>query len=150
MISKKLIDDFLEGRSFAIAGISRTGKKFGNVILKELTKKGYTLYPVHPSSDTIDGFKCYNDISSIPQNVKSLIIVVKPDQSINIIREAAQSGFKKVWLQQGSSTTEVIKLCSELGIEAIHGECILMFTPQLKFPHNLHKNIWKLLGKYPQ
>ncbi|MBI5021868.1 MAG: CoA-binding protein [Ignavibacteriales bacterium] len=150
MISKKLIDGFLEDGIFAIVGISRSGKKFGNVILKELSGKGYTLHPVHPSAGTIDGFKCHNNISAIPENVKSLIIAVKPDQSKNIIREAAQSGIKKVWFQQGSSSTEVLEMCSEYGIEAIHGECILMFVSQQKFPHNFHKFIWKLLGKYPQ
>ena len=40
MTSKDTIHDFLSQRKLAIVGLSRSGKKFGNMIFKELGAKG--------------------------------------------------------------------------------------------------------------
>ena len=34
--------------------MSRSGKKFGNVVGKELKTKGYEIFPIHPEAKEID------------------------------------------------------------------------------------------------
>lgn len=53
------IEKFISKRSFALAGVSKDSRKFGNAILKELAGRGFTVYPVHPSLDSVEGVKCY-------------------------------------------------------------------------------------------
>lgn len=148
--SRAAIDDFFESGSFAIAGVSPGGKKFGNYVLKELSAAGYTLYPLHPTAESIDGHKCHHGFASVPEGTKSLILSVKPERAGGIIKEAARHGFTKVWFQQGSSDPELLKLAAGLGFRLVHDQCILMYNPNIKFPHTLHKFIWKLIGKYPK
>jgi hypothetical protein len=59
MVSKKNIQDFLEPKKLAIAGVSRNPKKFGHAVFRELKKSGYSVYPINPNTDTLDGEKCY-------------------------------------------------------------------------------------------
>lgn len=39
-----LIDDFINSKKIALIGMSRSGKKFGNAVGKELNTKGYEIH----------------------------------------------------------------------------------------------------------
>ena len=48
MATKAAVEEFINQRILAVAGISRGGKKFGNTVCRELKAKGYRIYPVRP------------------------------------------------------------------------------------------------------
>lgn len=58
--SRATVESFLAQPALALVGMSRSGKKFGNVAYRELTAKGYRVYPIHPAADSIDGVRCYH------------------------------------------------------------------------------------------
>jgi uncharacterized protein len=150
MTSKALVDDFLAQKDLALVGVSRSGKRFGNAALKELTANGYRVFPVHPEADTVQGARCFRSIRELPAAVGGLLIIVPPDQTEVVVREAAAAGIRRVWMQLGSSSPRALELCSENGIEAVHGECILMFLRQGPAFHRFHHWLWGLLGKLPR
>ena len=41
------IEDFLKSGPFVLFGVSRVKQKFGNTILKELSAKGFRVFPMH-------------------------------------------------------------------------------------------------------
>lgn len=61
MTTKVAIEDFISQRTFAIVGVSRGAKKFGNSIFRELTSHGYKLYPIHPEAKTLEVAPAYKD-----------------------------------------------------------------------------------------
>ena len=148
MTTSKQVEEFLGARRVALVGASRSGKKFGNMAARHLRGKGYQVYSIHPEVDTIDGERCYHNLKEIPEPVEDLLVVVRPEQSQKVVREAAEAGIKRIWLQQGAESTEAIEFCRQQGISVIHGECILMFADPTG-PHKLHRWIWKLLRKLP-
>lgn len=150
MTSLTSVKNFLSQRTLAIVGLSRSGKKFGNMIYRELTKKGYTVYPIHPDVERIDGVRCYPSLKSLPEHVSGIIIVIPPSQTERVVQDVANAGIKQVWIQQGSESEKAIQLCRENNISVIAGECILMFTEPVAFFHRLHRWIWKVIGKYPK
>jgi len=150
MTNKETIQDILSQRKLAIVGLSRSGKKFGNMIYKELTAKGYTLYPVHPDAETIDGARCYPSLAALPEAVGGVVVCVPPAQTEQVVREAAQAGIRRVWMQQGAESPAAIQFCAENGLSEVHGECIMMFAEKVSFPHSIHRWVWKLIGKLPQ
>jgi predicted CoA-binding protein len=133
----------------ALAGVSQSGKKFGNVVLKELARKGYQLSLVHPEADEIAGRKCYSSVSELPDGIGGLIVVVPPEQTEKVVREAADRGIRNIWLQQGSESPDAVRYCEEQDLNVIHGECILMFAQPTGF-HRFHRWIWGLIGKLPK
>ena len=149
MPTRHAVESFTAERSLAIVGVSRSGKKFGNTILKELTGKGYTLYPVHPAAASIDGHQAYPHLSNLPAPVGGVIVVVPPAQAVQVVRDAHAAGITRVWLQQGAGSPEATRFCEERGMTAIDGECILMFTNPTAAVHRFHKWVWKVLGKLP-
>lgn len=148
MTSRAAVDSFLAQPAIALVGMSRSGKKFGNLACRELTTKGYRVYPIHPVAQTIDGRRCYQRLADLPEAVDAVLVVVPPGQAEATVREAAAAGIHHVWLQQGAESPEVLKACREAGIEAVSGECILMFANPHGY-HKAHKWVWGLLGKLP-
>jgi uncharacterized protein len=149
MTTKATVDDFVSQHTLAIVGVSRGGKKFGNSVFRELTSKGYKLYPIHPEAETLEGATAYKDFQSLPEKVEGVIIVVPPAQTEQVVREAATAGIRRVWMQQGAESEAAIRFCQENGIAEIHGECIMMFTRQEALPHSFHRWLWRLFGKLP-
>lgn len=150
MTSITTISDFLAQKSLALAGVSRSGKGFGNAVLKELRSKGYDILPVHPEASEIQGISCNSNLKEIADKVEGLVVVVPPEQTERLVAEAAETGIKRIWMQQGSESQAAIDACKKHGIQVIHGECILMFAEPTAFIHRFHRWIRSLLGKLPK
>ncbi|MCJ7584997.1 MAG: CoA-binding protein [Anaerolineales bacterium] len=148
MISKAVVEDFISQKALAIVGVSRGGQKFGNMAYRELKAKGYQLYPIHPSAETLEGDRAYADFKSLPEKVGGVLVIVPPAQTEKVVREAAAAGVTRIWMQRGAESEAAIRFCQESGIAEVHGECIMMFAGKYFF-HKPHRWVWGLLGKLP-
>ncbi|MGE5242973.1 MAG: CoA-binding protein [Betaproteobacteria bacterium] len=148
MTSQASVDAFLAQPALALVGMSRSGRKFGNLACRELTAKGYRVHPIHPSAEAIDGHRCYRRFADLPEPVDAVLVVVPSPQAAITVREAAAAGIHHVWLQQGAESPEVLRACRDAGIEAVSGECILMFAKPSGY-HRAHRWMWRLLGRLP-
>jgi uncharacterized protein len=150
MNSKTKVDDFLAQNALAVAGVSRNVKKFGNFAYKKLKQKGYEVFAVNPEAESIEGEKCYPDLKSLPKTVGGVVIVTKPEKTMNVLQGMVDAGIKKAWMQQGAESDEAIRFCIKNGIDEVHGECIMMFAPPVQSFHKFHRWIWGLAGKLPK
>jgi predicted CoA-binding protein len=151
MVTKAMIDDFISQRSLAIVGVSRKDKnKFGNNAFRELKEKGYELTLVHPSGEIIEGQQSYPSLKDLPVKVDGVVVVVPPDQTEKVVREAHEAGINRVWMQQGAESQAAIQYGEENGMSVIHGRCILMFAQPMKFFHKPHRWVMGLLGQLPK
>ena len=148
--TRAAVDDFVAQKTLALAGASRGGKKFGNALLKELRAKGYTVYPVNPEAKEIDGVACVPSLAALPEPVGGVVVAVKPHQTATLVREAFAAGISRVWMQQGAQSEEAIAFCRDNGIDAVHGECLLMYAGPVQGVHAFHHWLWKIFGKLPK
>lgn len=150
MTKREIIDDILSQKTYAIAGMSRSGRKFGNNIATELKKKGFKIFPLHPEADDILGEKSYKTFDAMPEKPEAVIIVLPSRQTHNVVKKAFDAGINRIWIQQGSDTPEALKFCEENRINYVYGECLLMFAEPLGMVHGFHRFLWKVFGKYPK
>jgi predicted CoA-binding protein len=149
MTSKALLDAFYAQKTLAVAGVSRNPQKFGTMVYRELKAKGYTVYAVNPSAQTIEGDPCYPNLGALPGPVGGLIISTPPAQSEQLVKDAAQAGVKYVWLQRGSESPAAIKFCQDNGIQVVFGECVFMYAEPVGFLHKIHRFVNTVSGKKP-
>ena len=147
-MNKASIDAFLSEPAVALVGVSRSGRKFGNMALRTLTQKGVRVYPIHPLAQAIDGVRCYRRFSELPEPVKAAVVVVPPAEAVDVVRTAARAGITKIWLQQGAESPAVLQACKDAGVDAIHGECVLMFANPAGF-HKFHYWVRGIFGRLP-
>jgi predicted CoA-binding protein len=148
MNTSQSIQAFLAEPALAVVGVSRSGRGFGNLACRELRTKGYRVYPVHPAATSVDGNRCYRQIEDLPERVGAMLVVVPPSEAAQVVRDAAQAGIRHVWLQQGAESPEVLKICREREIDAVSGECVLMFANPTGY-HKAHKWLRGLFGRLP-
>jgi uncharacterized protein len=98
------IQRFVADKTLAIVGVSNGGKGFGNAAYSELKTRGYRVLPIHPTASAIQGDPCWRSLAELPERVERLVVVVKPAQAEAVVREAAASGVRQIWLQQGAES----------------------------------------------
>jgi predicted CoA-binding protein len=143
---KQNIENFLMAKTIAIIGASRNKKKFGNQVLKNLVSKGYDVYPVNPYAEEIEGIKCYNNVSLLPENVKTALIVTPKKETEKTVKELINKGITNIWIQQMSETTESIDIALKSNVNLIANKCIFMFAEPVSSIHKFHRTIKKLFG----
>ena len=140
------IESFIRSKRIAVIGFSRSGKKFGNMAGKELTKRGYEIFPVHPDAREIDGKTCYPNLKSLDGKADALLISIPPALVPPVLEEAAQTGFKNIWLQQGAWSKEVQQTVDQLNLSVVSKKCILMYAPPVTSVHKFHRTIQSIFG----
>jgi len=149
MTTLKQIEDFINAEPIAMIGVSRNPKKFGHVAFKELKEKGLKIIPVNPSAEEILGTKVYQDVTTLPSEVQSIIIMTRKNQTAAVVKEAKEKGIKNIWIQQMSDSKEAVKELEESGINYITKECILMHYKPTGI-HKFHRAIRKFFGRHPK
>lgn len=148
-VTSDLVERFVGLRRLALAGASRSGKKFGNVLLRELASRGYEVVPVHSGAAELEGLRCEARLSALRGRVDGLVVVTPPAEAARLVAEAADAGFGAVWLQQGAGSDEAVRIARERGVALVHGHCLLMYLEGASGIHRFHRGLWRLLGKLP-
>ncbi len=141
------IENFVKKEHIIVAGVSRSGKKFGNSAVKELQKSGYKVSVIHPEAGTLEGTPCLRSCKDAGNKNAGLLVVVPPAKVPGIFEDAAAAGIKNVWLQKGAESAEVIALANAYSFEYVSGKCILMYAGKVSGPHKFHRTIMKWFGK---
>lgn len=141
-----LIEQFVSSKRIAVVGMSRSGKKFGNMAAKELKAKGYEIYSVHPEAVEIDGFTCSPNLQSLTGKIDGVWISIPPKNVSPVLEEAAQIGLKNIWLQQGAWSAEVQQTIDQLNLPVVSKKCIMMYVPPVKSVHKFHRTIVGIFG----
>ncbi len=149
-VTKDQIDSFLNGNKIAIAGVSRSPKKFGYQVYKELMDKNFPVLAINPNADTINGETCYKSVSELPADVDSILIVTPKHQTDAVLHKAIKKGIKNIWVQQMSDTEQTLNIAEEYQREIIFGKCVFMFAEPVKGFHKFHKTLIKLFGGLPK
>lgn len=115
----------LERKVWAVVGANQDPDKYGNMIYKKLRSRGYTVYPVNPNYETVEGDKCYKDLNSLPETPEVIDMVVSPKRGMPVIEEAAKLGVRNIWLQPGTYNDELLELVKTKGLNAVQA-CVLV------------------------
>lgn len=148
-VTSAVVREFVAQKRLALAGASRSGKKFGSILLRELKARGYDVVPVHPAAAELEGLACSPSLAALRTSVDGLVVVTPPAEAAKLVAEAAAAGIRRVWLQQGASSAEVVRTARELGLSVVHGHCLLMFLPGVHGYHRFHRGLWAFLRKLP-
>ena len=148
-VTSETVRAFVSQRRLALAGASRSGKKFGKVILRDLKARGYEVFPVHPEAAELEGLRCERSLAALEGRVEGLVVVTPPAEAVRLVGEAASAGIRSVWLQQGAESDEAVRIARERGVVLVSGQCLLMFLPGTGGIHGFHRLLWRFLGKLP-
>lgn len=86
------LDALLNPRSVAVVGASANPSKISNVVLRNLSKGGFKVYPVNPKEKEILGLECFASVSSIPGEVDLAMISLPAGSAVKAAAECVEKG----------------------------------------------------------
>ena len=110
----------------AVVGASNDPAKYGNVIVRDLAAKGYTVLPVNPREAEIAGIPAYPNLASVPGPVHIVNVVTPPPVTRKVLEEAASLGLPAVWLQDGSWDEAALEIAAKAPFRTVRDACIMV------------------------
>ncbi len=124
--------EFLQSRTFAVAGASNNRQKYGNIVFRALSEyvaddQQRRVYPIHPALDEVEAVPAYQSVKDLPAPVEALSIVTPPAVTRQVVSEAVAAGVKRIWMQPGAEDQQAIEAAENAGVAVIAGgPCILV------------------------
>jgi predicted CoA-binding protein len=139
---KQAAHEFLAHKRIAVTGVSRSPKDHGaNVVYKRLRDRGYTVFPINPNAEEVEGDKAYHDLASVPGGVEGVVIATSPANAESTMHEAVELHIPRVWMHRGpgpgSVSEEAATYGREHGVTVIDGGCPCMFDPTADTGHKI-------------
>jgi predicted CoA-binding protein len=150
----QVVADFLTGRRFAVAGVSRQPAQAANAVFRKLRAAGYEVFPVNPQTTEAEGVQCYPDVGAVPGRLDGVVIAAHPDAAVTIVRQCADRGVGRVWFHrsfgEGSVSAEAVRECGARGIACIVGGCPLMYCEPVDPFHRCMRWWLRHMGRVPR
>lgn len=113
------------GQVIAIVGASQDRGRYSNKAVRAWANRGWTVVPVHPKHEEVEGIKAYPSIDRIPGDVDVASLYVPPQVGIGVLDAIAEKGIKEVYVNPGAESDELIEKARGLGLET-HVACSIL------------------------
>ena len=139
-----LVDQLFEPKSIVVVGASNELSKPGGRVLKHLIEGDFKgeLYVSNPKEKSIQGIKCYNDISTLPETDLAIIAIASkyvPDTIEFLVKEKntkafiiLSAGFSEIGEQGKIIEDKVVEICNQYNASLIGPNCVGVLTPHYK------------------
>ncbi len=125
MTADEQINQVLTGaRVIAVVGHSDNPARTSYRIAQFLRDTGYTVYPVNPTVDQIDGEKSYASLRDVPEPIDIVNVFRRSEHLEGVVEDAIAANAKMVWAQLGVSDEDAQLKAEEAGLDIIMNRCI--------------------------
>ncbi|MFA5828660.1 MAG: acetate--CoA ligase family protein [Candidatus Shapirobacteria bacterium] len=85
-------------KSIAVIGASRSPKKLGAIVLKNINISGFSgrVYPVNPNVYNVGPVKFYPDVASLPEVPDLAVIAIPAGGVLGVLEECGKAGIKNI------------------------------------------------------
>jgi len=113
-----------EAKVIAVVGYSDNPSRTSYQIGSFLKDVGYTVYPVNPTVESIDGAKSYASLAEVPEAI-DIVNVFRRSQFLDgVVDDAIAAGAKVVWAQLGVADEAAAEKGEAAGVAVIMNTCI--------------------------
>jgi uncharacterized protein len=111
-------------KTVAIVGMSDKKERASNFVGSYLKSEGYKVIPVNPMIKEALGEKSYPDLKSIPEPVDVVDIFRRPDEIVQIVKQAIEIKAKVIWMQLQIVNRDAAELATAAGLTVVMDKCM--------------------------
>ena len=117
----------------AVVGASKNPEKEANSVPAYLRDHGYTIIPVNPTADVINGSKVYPALADIPEDLARKVEVVevfRPSEEFPLVAKQVAEMKKRTgrpfvfWGQLGLENEEAKRILSDAKVDYVMDKCM--------------------------
>jgi len=112
----------------ALVGATNDRTKYGNIILRDLSSRGFEVRPVNPRAESVEELPSYPDLKTANHDGKIglLVYVIPPPLTLGSLKEALELGLRKVWVQPGAADDAVRDFLEKNNFEYLSDACVMI------------------------
>ena len=111
----------MEQKTVAVLGASTERRKFGNKSVRAHAHAGWTVYPVHPKADEIEGLTVFPRLADLPGPVERITVYLPPAVGLDLLDDMAAVGAREIWLNPGAADAALLAAARERDLPVIDG-----------------------------
>jgi predicted CoA-binding protein len=116
----------MTGKTVAVVGASADRFKYGNKAVRAFRDAGWTVFPIHPTLEEVEGMAAYPSLHALPvPGLDQVSFYVAPSVGIDLLDQVARMEVGELWLNPGSESPEILARAEELGLNVIQACSIL-------------------------
>ena len=125
------VAEFLAQKRIAVVGVAHAGDNTGTFIHHKFRDKGYQVFGVNTRGGMVDGAPLYPRVSDIPGGVDAVVVVVKAESALDVIKDCVAAGVRYAWMHDntllpGSSTPQAVAYAQAHGMTVVPNGCPMM------------------------
>ena len=114
--------------TIALIGATNDKSKYGNIIYRDLKRKGISVFGINPKATTIEGDPAFHSIDELSSRPDILNFVVPPKIGFEMVRDLAAKGYDNFWFQPGAESEEIIEFLESLKKNYLAYACVMVQT----------------------
>ena len=111
--------------SIAVVGAASNRAKYGNKAVRAFAAEGWTVYPINPNEDDIEGLKAYRTVTEVPGDIDEATFYLPPRWGLAAANAIIEKGIPLVRLNPGAESPELVEKLEAAGIEVLQGCSII-------------------------
>jgi predicted CoA-binding protein len=117
-----LAQQFMSYKNWVVVGDVANSEKYAFKIFNALKSKGYNVKGINPRKGSEE---VLTDLNLVEYDVDVIDLCINPKEGIKILEVAKKLNIKKVLIQPGAESLEILEYCKNNDIIAIEG-CALV------------------------
>jgi predicted CoA-binding protein len=116
-----------KAKTVAIVGASDNPARASYFVLRYLKMHGYSVYPVNPNLESVDGEKAYPSLEALIEahGAPDIVDVFRrPEALPELVEEAIAGGVKVMWFQYGVVNRAAIERADRAGLTLVVDRCM--------------------------
>jgi uncharacterized protein len=109
----------------AVIGASNVRSKFGNRAVRAYLRQGWTVYPVNPNEQTVEGLPAFGRITDIPGPVERASLYVPAEIGRTLLAGIKEKQVRELFVNPGAESDELLAEAERLGLEPIQACSII-------------------------
>ncbi len=103
-------------KTAAVLGASANRAKYGNKAVRAFLDVGYTVYPVNPHEEKIEGMNVFRSLTEVPKPVSFVSVYLPPLVGEKLISDIIASETKEVYLNPGAESQTLVEALEAAGV----------------------------------
>ncbi len=111
-------------QTIAVVGLSDKPHRPSFGVAAYLKANGYTIIPVNPNLSEALGEPAIDSLAEIERHVDIVEVFRRPEHAVAIAEQAVAIGADTLWLQQGITDHEAMRIAAAGGLDAVQDLCM--------------------------
>ena len=130
----KMYDILKNAKTIAVVGHSDRPSRTSYQIADYLRAQGYTVIPVNPTIESVNGETSYPSLQAVPEKVDIVNVFRRSEHVAGVVDDAIEIGADTIWTQLGVIDTNARDKAIDNGVNFAMDLCIKVEHARLGIP----------------